>query len=176
MFKDSGGGGKHIATTARKSKPDGSHELMHRVEHHFDPIPYMKKMKPVGERKVHVQQPNPHNTDKIHAMITGHSAQHPRHDSQFNLQHTIEALRKMNMNSINDMGGFAGDGRLERQAPGLQLPRATFEDGSGMSLNHPFAAGNAETNAPADTTGPGPFRPGWDADPWRFIGRSGSQA
>jgi hypothetical protein len=142
-----GNGGKHVATTARKTKPDGSREVTHKVEHHFgSTIGAMRKAKIGKDRTYKEEKPmrllKPLDTGRIHHALITHGEGHHRGQD---LQQTLEALRAYRSHELVGRGAFEGDGRLERQAPGLDLQRMLFEDGSGIPLNHPYGAGSAES-------------------------------
>ena len=110
-------GQKRIALTTRKTKPDGSNEVMHKVEHHFDPVPFMKKMKRMRHDGSMVEDQV--NSRDTHTAIA-HGTPHHRGDD---LSTTLKRLRAYRMREGN---ATAGDGRLERSAPAYA--HATPED------------------------------------------------
>jgi hypothetical protein len=107
-------GQKRIALTTRKTKPDGSHEVTHKVEHSFDPIPHLRKMKPPPHQTFRSIGKDAAASRDTHAMIVHGGTAH-RHGTS--LADTIRQLRDYRMRSLIDRGAFAGNGRDERPAP-----------------------------------------------------------
>jgi|SRR5262245_3182377 len=110
------GGVKHVAVTARKTKPDGSREVTHRVEHHAPMVAALRKAKTNRRTQRGVKDDfkplKPRDTTGIHHHIAGSS------ERSENFRSTLDALRS----------AFAGDGRLERPAPG-DLPDRIIDYG-----------------------------------------------
>lgn len=88
-------GQKRIALTTRKTKPDGTQEVAHKVEHSFDPIPIMRKMKRRGGSEIGKDAANSRDT---HAIIA-HSG-----NADYGLP-----------------DAYVGDGGQERPAPAFGL-------------------------------------------------------
>jgi hypothetical protein len=106
--------------TTRKTKPDGSNEVTHKVEHSFDPIPFMKKMKRMDGS---IGRKDADGSRDTHAAII-HGTPHGRSPDW--VPDAIAQMRKHN--------ATAGDGRLERPAP-------AFKDSSPENPGFPFEYG-----------------------------------
>src|SRR5215831_13785756 len=100
-------GRKSVAITARKTKPDGTHEISHRVEHH-DMVAAIRRQRPIARSKAkpieNDYKPMKYrDTTQVHHHIAGVPSETPQSNRAQNFADTLNALRN----------AMAGDGRLE---------------------------------------------------------------
>jgi hypothetical protein len=132
--------------TTRKTKPDGSNEVTHKVEHSFDPIPFMKKMKRMDGS---IGRKDADGSRDTHAAII-HGTPHSRSPDW--VPDAIAQMRKHNTT--------AGDGRLERPAPAFS---DVTPDNPGYPYNDedPYAVGYGVSHQAGDAESQ-PVSPGID--------------
>lgn len=130
------GGHKRMALTTRKHKPDGTTEVSHKVEHSFDPVPLMRKMKMKDNPLHHIGKTDGRvGEDAMRHILDPGAHGGPAHRHGTNLQDTLRQLRTYQHTMLAQRGAFAGDGMAERSAP-------AFRDAYDTDI--PYAPGYAE--------------------------------